>query len=293
MERTILVYDAFTDEMFKGNPAGVVLGTADLSVEEMQKIAREFNYPETVFIDTDAEVLKVRFFTPKEEVDLCGHATIAYVTALIERGILKLKEGKNILKVQTNLGQLPIVINSIGDNLEIMMYQASPKIEFVENLEYWRGRIAEALGITVGEFGKELEIVKAYTGIWDLMIEIRDREILNRINPNMEMIKEISKELEIISFHLFVLKDKEVYARNMAPVVDIPEEAATGTSNGALIYYLYLNKKIELEEKIEIVQGETMGRKSKILGQLILENGRVEVLIGGKAVKFIEGKIDI
>lgn len=72
-----------------------------------------------------------------------------------------------------------------------------------------------------------------------------------------------------------------------------PEEAATGTSNGALIYYLYLNKKIELEEKIEIVQGETIGRKSKILGQLILENGRVEVLIGGKAVKFIEGKIDI
>lgn len=131
MERTILVYDAFTDEMFKGNPAGVVLGTADLSVEEMQKIAREFNYHETVFIVTDTEVLKVRFFTPKEEVDLCGHATIAYVTALIERGILKLKEGKNILKVQTNLGQLPIVINSIGDNLEIMMYQASPKIEFL------------------------------------------------------------------------------------------------------------------------------------------------------------------
>ncbi len=125
------------------------------------------------------------------------------------------------------------------------------------------------------------------------MIEIRDREILNSINPNMEMIKEISKELEIISFHLFVLKDKEIYARNMAPVVDIPEEAATGTSNGALIYYLYLNKKIDLEEKIKIVQGETMGRKSKIFGQLILENGRVEVLIGGKAVKFIEGKIDV
>ncbi len=62
MERTVLVYDAFTDEMFKGNPAGVVLETADLSVEEMQKIAREFNYPETVFIDTGTEVLKVRFF---------------------------------------------------------------------------------------------------------------------------------------------------------------------------------------------------------------------------------------
>lgn len=87
MERKLWIYDSFTNEKFKGNPAGVVLDGKGLEEEQMQLIARELGYPETVFIFKDSSKIKVRFFTPKEEIDLCGHATIAYGTALVESGI--------------------------------------------------------------------------------------------------------------------------------------------------------------------------------------------------------------
>ena len=111
MERKLLIYDSFTTEVFKGNPAGVLLGADGLKNEEMQNIARELGYPETVFLFlNDPEKIKVKFFTPKEEIDLCGHATIAYETALVECGIIKVEEGENQVNIETNLGTLPIVI---------------------------------------------------------------------------------------------------------------------------------------------------------------------------------------
>lgn len=292
MEKDILIYHAFTERVFKGNPAGVVLGAEDLEEKDMKKIAKELGYPETAFIYLDQDPLKVRFFTPKEEVDLCGHATIAYVTGLIERNIWELKEGKNIKEVETNLGKLPIIIEKFGKDKKIMMYQASPQIEKIENLSFWKNEIKKAIKIDEGDFLDEFEIVKAYTGIWDLMIGVKNRDILNKINVDMELIKEVSKKLKIISFHIFTLENDEIYARNMAPIVDIPGEAATGTSNGALIYYLYTLNKIKADEMIKITQGETMGRKSEIFGKIELEDG-VKVLIGGKAVRFISGKINI
>mgnify|MGYP001175288592 CR=1 FL=1 len=290
MEKKILIYHAFTEEIFKGNPAGIIFDAQDLKEVEMQKIAKELGYPETVFIYTDRDPLKVRFFTPKEEVDLCGHATIAYITALVEKGIINIEKESCRVKIETNLGILPIVVNKVEDKVDVMMYQASPKVEKIENLEFWKKKIAKALKITEESFSKEIEIVKAYTGIWDLMIGIKNREILNGIDGDMTLIEEVSRELGIISFHIFALEDKKIYARNMAPIVDIPEEAATGTSNGALIYYLYTLGRVGAKERIEIIQGESLGRKSRILGE-IEEKEEIKVLIGGRAVKFIEGKI--
>ncbi len=292
MEKDILIYHAFTEKVFKGNPAGVVLEAQDLSVEKMQKIAKELGFSETVFIYGDRLPLKVRFFTPKEEVDLCGHATIAYVTGLIEKEIWKVEEGLNRKEVEINIGVLPILIYKKEESLDIMMYQGSPKIERIEDIEILKERICESLNISTKDLLSEIEIVKAYTGLWDLMIGVKSREILNSIIGDMEKIKEISKELDIISFHIFALEDCKVYARNMAPIVDIPEEAATGTSNGALSYYLYTIGKLKVDDVLEVIQGEALDRESKILGKIIIE-GEPKVLVGGRAVKFIEGKIKI
>lgn len=292
MEKDILIYHAFTDEVFKGNPAGVVLGAENLREESMQRVAKELGYSETVFIYENRTPLKVKFFTPKEEVDLCGHATIAYVTGLIEKGIWQVSEGINKKEVETNIGILPIIINKVGERLDVMMYQASPKIEKIENLEEVKERVVDALNISQEDLLDEIEIVKAYTGLWDLMIGVRSREILNSINGDMEKIEKVSEELGIISFHIFALEDKKVYARNMAPIVDIPEESATGTSNGALSYYFYTLGRVKLDEVVEVTQGESMGRESKILGKIIEEN-EIKVLVGGRAVIFIEGKIKI
>lgn len=294
MKRRFFIYDAFTNEIFKGNPAGIVLDTKGLKKEVMQLIAREIGYPETVFLEKkDNNKIKIKFFTPKEEIDLCGHATIAYSTALFENDVVDFKNGENILEVETNLGDLPIIINVKDKKIEnIMMYQASPKIS--RDFELKKEELAKFLNINIEDFGK-IEIVKAYTGIWDLMISVKTKEILDNINIDINGVNKLSTELGVISLHVFYMNEntKKIYTRNFAPIVDIIEEAATGTSNGALIYYLYTLNKVSANTLIEIIQGESLGRKSKILGKILIEDNKVNVLIGGKAVKFSEGIIDI
>lgn len=291
MERKLWIYDSFTNEKFKGNPAGVVLDGKGLEEDQMQLIARELGYPETVFIFKDDSKIKVRFFTPKEEIDLCGHATIAYGTALVESGMINVNEGENKIDIETNLGILPIIITMENKKVKnIMMYQASPKLskDFILDRE----KLAKSLNISRDDFREEIDIVKAYTGVWDLMIPLKSKEALDNIDGNMNLIKELSRELGIISSHPFYLdENKQLYARNLAPIVDIDEEAATGTSNGALTYYLYSLGIVKDREEISVIQGEQMGRKSEIRGKIQIENGEIKVLIGGTALKIIEGNL--
>ena len=292
MERRIWIYDAFTKELFKGNPAGVMLDADGMNEEAMQSVAKELGYPETVFLSKGAEGrIKVRFFTPKEEVDLCGHATIAYGTALVESGMIEVCEGDNQLDMETNLGVLPIIITIRDKKIEnVMMYQGFPKIdkEFVLD----KNELAQCLNIPADSFSDEIEIVKAYTGIWDLMIPLKRKETLNEIVGDMKKITTLSEKLGIISLHPFYMERGEetrLYARNFAPIVEIDEEAATGTSNGALIYYLYTIDEIGAGELVTVTQGEKLGRKSEITGKIQIKDGRLDVLIGGTAVKFLEG----
>lgn len=291
MERKLWIYDSFTNEKFKGNPAGVVLDGKGLEEDQMQLIARELGYPETVFIFKDDSKIKVRFFTPKEEIDLCGHATIAYGTALVESGMINVNEGENKIDIETNLGILPIIITMENKKIKnIMMYQASPKLskDFILDRE----KLAKSLNISKDDFREDIDIVKAYTGVWDLMIPLKSKEALDNIDGNMNLIKELSRELGIISLHPFYLdENKQLYARNLAPIVDIDEEAATGTSNGALTYYLYSLGIVKDREEISVIQGEQMGRKSEIRGKIQIENGEIKVLIGGTALKIIEGNL--
>lgn len=285
------VYKAFTNEKFKGNPAGIVFLDETIEVEKMQKIAKELGYPETVFIFLkDRKNIRVRFFTPKEEINLCGHATIAYSTALVEEGIWKLKEGENYFYPETNLGKLPILIEKCNDEIKIMMYQAKPSVQELE-IENIEQKILKALRIKDEDLNRNIKIVKAYTGVWDIMIPIKNREVLNRIIPDFECIKEISQKTETISFHLFAIEESKIYARNLAPIVDIYEEAATGTSNGALGYYLYKLGLLKNNAELKIIQGESLGRKSVILVKIKDEIDRLDVLVGGKAVNFIKGQI--
>lgn len=287
------IYDAFTEEKFKGNQAAVIPNAEELSVEDMKNIAKEFNYSESVFLFKSKNALKkVRFFTPNSEVDLCGHATIAYTQCLCDNKILDLKDGKNIINIETNLGILPIIINVENEKIKnIMMYQDEAKTDNKIEIDF--SLILKALGLTLDDLA-ELKIVKAYTGLWDIMIHLKNKEILYNIKANMNEIKKISRDLNIISFHPFALeRDKDnnliAYVRNFAPIVEIDEESATGTSNGALAYHLYEQGYLKETEYLTCIQGETMGRASKIVAQ-ILDN---RVLVGGLAVKTLEGELEI
>lgn len=111
MNTKIFIYDSFTNEKFQGNQAGVVLEADNLTEIEMKNIAKELNYSETAFLFRSQNALrKVKFFTPNSEVDLCGHATIAYVKCMFDNNLLDLKNGLNALKFETNIGILDIFV---------------------------------------------------------------------------------------------------------------------------------------------------------------------------------------
>ena len=271
------VVDAFTDQPFGGNPAGVVLLESEQFPEEklMLQIAAELRYSETAFIrrHSDKE-FTIRYFTPKAEVELCGHATIASFYLLHHEG---LAAGQCLC--HTLAGDLRIEAGK-----KVMMQMAMPRIEAtIENTE----EIYKALG--VDGYHPAMPVQIAYSGLPDLMIPLPDVNKLQALNPDMEAIASITQKYGAVSFHVFAFAndDYTAHVRDFAPLYDIPEESATGTANAALSYYLQQNGCLGAEAECSFMQGEAMGRPSVVATQ-IRKDGTIYV--GGTAAIVAKGE---
>ena len=272
------IVDAFTSQPFGGNPAGVVLLEEDIFPEEdlMIKIAAELRYSETAFVLRHSEnEYTARYFTPKAEVDLCGHATIATFALLHS---MKLAAGPCLC--HTKAGNLTI---EVGER--VMMQMATPKIvETIENTE----EIYRALGL--GGTTPNLPIQIVSTGLPDFMIQVADVATLNSLQPDMGAVSAITKKHNAVSFHVFAFggDGHTAHVRDFAPLYDIPEESATGTANAALTHYLSVNGVIPAKGDFSFLQGEAMGRPSIIMTR-IAENGTIYV--GGSAYILAKGEL--
>ena len=291
MQINIFQVDAFTDKSFGGNPAGVVPNAKLLTEEQMQKIANEMNISETAFvIPINEELFQVRFFTPICEVDLCGHATIATFFIMAKKGYIKgIQDGIKTVYQKTKAGMLAVNLNYVNGKIDrVFMEQVIPKdLGKVLNID----ELLEALGIEkddVGISGKRVNPEIISTGLPDIILPINKKETLDNLEIDMELLTKVSLDNKVVGLHVFYLPDFNsdiVYTRNFAPLVGINEEAATGTSNGSLIYFLKKNGFIKGKE-ILAYQGESMNRLSEIYCN-IDDNNRISV--GGRAKTMIDG----
>ncbi len=283
----IFVCDAFSSEVFKGNQAGVVI------VEEkenypseilMKNIASELKHSETAFVKKmDNKIFKIRYFTPTEEVKLCGHATISVFSTLRKLNIVSV--GKYI--AETLAGNLEIIV----DKDFIWMDMASPKIEYIFNLNEIK-ELYSAFNLDISQAPKNLIPKIVNTGLSDIIIPIEDKKVLDSFTMDKEKVIELSKKYKVVGAHLFSLdKDKKftAFCRNIAPLVGIDEECATGTSNGALTHYLKEYNIISVKDINSFRQGEAMQRASTILSRY-KEDG-VTIQVGGNAVISFECKL--
>lgn len=294
MEINIYQVDAFSNKTFGGNPAGVVLNTRHLSEEIMQDIAKEMNLSETAFITPlYDDCFSVRFFTPVCEVDLCGHATIATFHTLAKMGYIEpISNGIKTVYQETMAGKLAVeILFKDGEVDKIFMEQATPKeIGVVKDIS----PLLESMGLNVEDIGVGditvcPEIIS--TGLPDIILPIKKKEVLDRLNIDMKALAKISESLNVTgvhAFHLPQVNSDNVYTRNFAPLVGIDEEAATGTSNGALIYFLKKNNLIEGNEIISY-QGESLNRPSMIYCNIEYKNENHIVRVGGNAKIVING----
>lgn len=298
MEINIYQVDAFCDKAFGGNPAGVVPNAKGLTEDMMQSIAKEMNLSETAFVTSMSDDLfTVRFFTTVCEVDLCGHATIATFYTLAKLGYIEaIDNGIKTVYQDTKAGRLSVdIVFKDGKVDKIFMEQADPKeIGVLSNIL----PLIESMGIGMDDVGVldnmiYPEIIS--TGLPDIILPIKKKEVLDNLNIDMKALAKVSQDLDVTGVHAFYLpkiNSEFVYTRNFAPLVGIDEEAATGTSNGALMYFLKKNSLIQ-NNNIISYQGESINRPSIIHCQIVKKNENLTVKIGGNAKTVISGVLSI
>ena len=270
------VVDSFSAQSFGGNQAGVVLPYRELSDALMQQIAGEFKHSETAFVRAESDgSVTLRYFTPAGEVDLCGHATIACFVLLRQLN----KIGDGIHTAHTKAAELSIEVS--GDT--VWMEMAPPQIlRTLDSCEVDELYSAYGLDISDKPDGMEPKIVS--TGLADIMMPVKDHDTLLRAVQNEPLVTGLSHRYGCTGVHMFCLDDDcTAYCSNFAPLYDIPEECATGTSNGALTYYLSEYGVVREDEENVFIQGEHMHRPSEIRSRLTVKNGEPSVLIGGRA----------
>ncbi|WP_216827674.1 PhzF family phenazine biosynthesis protein [Alkalihalobacterium elongatum] len=296
--RNIQIYhvDAFTTEPFGGNPAGVVPDATHLTEVEMQKIARELNLSETAFLmpdDQEATDFRVRFFTPTQEIDFCGHATLAAAwTMATEYSWLAKAES---IHFKTNIGVVPIEFSMDNGKLQsVIMTQTTPQVkELATDIQ----EISKLVGISTSELEAEFPIKLGYTGNWHLLIPVNTRKAIDEATPMIDQLKEHNLMHDICTTHLFTFDSQEegmkVYTRDFAPAVGIAEDPVTGSANGALAGYFLLENILESNRNHEfyISQGYAAGRPGRLhIKTSFSENGPV-IQVGGSAVCTISGTL--
>ena len=280
------IADAFAENIFAGNPAGVVITGGDfLDDNTCISTAAELRYSETAFIKRNGPCdFTIRYFTPVSEVDLCGHATIASFYVLKHSGIIN--DGN--FTARTKAGNLNINVK----NNTVMMDMASPVHITTISEESEIKRLYEILGAeNIPESGMLPMIIS--TGLPDIIMPVSGRAELNSLAPDMNSLSALSEEYNVVGVHPFApdaSNEVTAHAREFAPLYGINEEAATGTASGALAYYLYLNNLITKDTDLCFVQGEAMNRASKIAAR-IRNDGSIQVR--GSAAVLAEGEIHI
>lgn len=279
MKTTVYYVNAFTADSKAGNPAGVVLDADNLSENEMLAIAKEVGFSETAFVSRSEEATRrLRFFTPTEEVDLCGHATIASWSLMHQRNLVD----QGISTQETLAGLLKVEVGADG-----LIFMEQAKATFFEVVE--PEIVAPILGIKPTDFNNLFKPQVVSTGLKDLIVILNSEEVLNCLVPDFEAMAVFSKDHGITGMHVLCLLDEQssiASARNFAPLVGIDEESATGTSNGAFLCYLKRYGSLPIQDQYRIEQGISMEQTSYIYGRFENET----VWIGGNAtvVKEIE-----
>jgi len=278
MDIDAYLVNSFTCDGSGGNPAGVVLQADHLTNQDKLKIAKHIGFSETAFVSKDDEAdFNVSFFTVTEEVDFCGHATLAAFSTLYRQGVVS--EGRYVQK--TKAGLLSVAIEANG---QITMNQKLPESITTFNCEV----ISELIGLDPSILDStQLPIELVSTGLPDILVPVLNG-YLDKIRVNERLLTEFSKTHNIVSLHAFELNEKgsELTAncRNFAPLFGIPEEAATGSASGALACYLTKHLGHRGTNHFTFEQGRVMGCTSRITASVkASEEGIDEVLVGGFA----------
>ncbi|MBB6459442.1 PhzF family phenazine biosynthesis protein [Flammeovirga kamogawensis] len=262
MNLPIYQIDAFTSDVFKGNPAAVIPLTSWIDENIMQAIAMENNLSETVFFKKEKDYYSIRWFTPETEIRLCGHATLATAHYLFKHENLASKT----IKFHSHLsGDLSVEKNEKGYTLN---FPSQKPIDFSKP-EY----LESALGCEINYCLKN--------GMF-ILCEVTNEKTLLDLTPDFSLINTKNPELGIIVTSKSSQENVDFVSRFFHPGIGINEDPVTGSAHTVLIPYWAekLNKKEMIAKQLSKRGGE--------LHCVLLED---KVLISGNAVTYLKGEI--
>ncbi len=262
MKLPLIQVDAFTDRPFRGNPAAVCILPQPRPAEWMQDLAREMNLSETAFLLREEDAYGLRWFTPRVEVDLCGHATLASAHVLWEEG--QLDPGATA-RFHTRSG--PLTAWRAGSWIE-MDFPADPPAaaEAPAGLEEALG--ARPVGVARGRF--------------DLLVEIGSEGELRRLSPDFRRLVQVEARGVIVTAPS-ATREADFVSRFFAPRAGVDEDPVTGSAHCCLAPFWGARLK-----KTELVGYQASARGGVVRVRLAGDR----VILGGRAVTVMRGLLE-
>lgn len=294
-ELRFLTFDVFTDQAFGGNPLSVVFGGDELTGAQMQRIAREFNLSETAFVLQSAlpgAALRLRIFTPTEELPFAGHPIVGAACALAEMGMVP--PGSQLrIAIETGSGLVPLWIRTDGE-LPYAELTTAQLPQFGDHAPD-AAAIAEALGLAPRDIGFQQEAPRvASCGLPMLLVPLRAPEVLAGIEADRSHLGALLATFDAKGLYVYARGyEGELRTRMFHPTIG--EDPATGSAAAALAGRLATeSQQAEGTLSWNIVQGAEMGRPSAIAASADKAHGAVTaVRVGGQAVHIMRGHLNV
>lgn len=273
------ILSSFVSKNGGGNKAAVVLDDKGLNDKEMLELAKKNNFSETAFIDfkrSRDNKFTIRYFTPTEEVDICGHAALASFYVLKQLGYIN----GSVSYHKTKAGELKVLI----ENDSILIEMKKPEVVMQLETDTVLGTIDIDRNSIVADVDEKVSVIS--TGLKDIILEVDNLDTLKKMNIKRDDMISVCNKYDLIGLHVVsretVETSSDYCCRNFAPAVGIDEESATGTSNASLLYYMLRKQKDFNYDKVyKVEQGYFMNSPSNIFVKAEKESG--SIFVGGMA----------
>ncbi len=298
VELDVLRLDVFTDDIFAGNPAWVVLGADALDETSMQRVASELGGQESAFtLRSKKADVRLRYFAGGAEEPISGHCTIGALWALAEQGTFGSSYGGKH-RAETPLGVLPFSVELRQDGSKMVwMAQKRPLFSRVEEVT----EVASSLGVGADSmFHREFPMSKVSTGLPTLLVPMRSMDALERVSPRNEEMLRLFGDIEVAAVVAYAWggfsEDVTLHTRCFLPTPTFHEDPASGMPSGALAAYLVENDLIPRDKAAHMVieQGHFMGRPSRVHVRVEKRGSSVtKVEVGGSARLSVRGRVSL
>jgi PhzF family phenazine biosynthesis protein len=298
-----VVVDAFAEQPYRGNPAGVVFDADALSDDQMRHIAREINASETTFVSRANDLhrpLRLRWFTPQAEVHFCGHATLAAAHALVEAGLRAnlFARPETMLTFDTAAGLLQLRPENLPDPYKALIWWLQMPDPGLKPDNTNPMRTCELLGLSLDDLDPAWPAVR--TRDEDLICFVQSWQTLMNVQPRFDELAEWSRRSGIRGFCVATTATLtpavNVHSRFFAPAVGVNEDPVTGSVHGPLAAYLVANGAVGSaagKSGLFCAQGRP-GDRGGLIRALVEATPRGHrVTIGGQCFTTMSGELQV